>query len=357
MSCFIEPWDEYAFVVPTPNTIDLGYRWNNSLGTTMPRIAGPGGFGSAANWTMTGNALKIFALSQAGWNVSFPFFSNGAYSDLSLRYDYLGFPNNTGASVVFSLDNQGLLHMTGDLNAPFDEIAVKPIPPDTWVYLQFISGGFWSQGNTPANSWRVYMNGEQIFGNAGGERTATGYFFPAPQFTTGLVDRILLNGYGSFIGTVTVDCNVIGASVTYIGEIQGTTIVPAALTGGICTNWSTFGAGTPYAAVAVNDGDTSYIYDNNFGDCELFTMPGSPLPSGANQVLSVTTEVVSRLDSTDQRDVVTIIETGGQEYKGENFIQSSSYQTFNYNWLKNPNTGLPFTVSDIDNLQFGVQTA
>lgn len=230
ISYFVEPWDEYGYIVPTPNTIDMGLRWDVPLGSLNTRVAGPTG-GFACAWNLTSSAVKVLGISATGWNVTFPIFWNG--NNCTIQWNTGPAVNGTALNCGFSLAGNGYFGFyTGGLGGPLSGISTKPLDYKKWHFLEFYCGGFWTCGTgTPAGVYRICMDGEIIFANAGGEITASPYIFPALPNTCscpspesndcvtyqGYVDRLRLD-FGGGGNTTTGQINVWNGDACASGE-------------------------------------------------------------------------------------------------------------------------------------------
>lgn len=197
-SFFTEPWDSYAYIVPTPNTIDLGIRWDMPPASYTTRVPGPSG-GFASMWTPTGGSAKILGNSPSGWNVCFPLYFIGG----NVHVRWLTGPAVNGTAINCSFDllpNNYIGFFTGGLGGPLSAVSIKPLQYNKWHFIEFYCGGFWTC-NTPANSYRVCLDNEIILSNAGGETTASPYIFPGPACYQGYADRMDFNFGGGVVNT------------------------------------------------------------------------------------------------------------------------------------------------------------
>lgn len=193
-SYFTDPWDEYAWVPPSPNTIDLGIRWDMPASSNCAKVIGPGGVGYACHWTPTMNATKILGDSPSGWHVSFPLYYVGG----NVHVRWLTGPATNGTAINCSFDNlfNGYIGFyTGGLGGVLSAVSDRPLQYNKWQFLEFFCGGFWTCG-TPAGSYRICLDGDTILSNTGGERTASPYIFPDyPGGCTPNVDCLCYQGY------------------------------------------------------------------------------------------------------------------------------------------------------------------
>ncbi len=105
------------------------------------------------------------------------------------------------------------------------------------------------------------------------------------------------------------------------------------------------------------DGDTTYVYSSGSGQYDLYGLTsGSSIMNSTDSVARVYVESRSREVSATGEDIRLGLKTGGSEYWSSDIPVTTSYGHYEANtWVVNPNTGLPWTVSDLDNLQAGVK--
>lgn len=51
-----------------------------------------------------------------------------------------------------------------------------------------------------------------------------------------------------------------------------------------------------------------------------------------------------------------VVKVGANYYNGDDVTDTTSWVTYSYTWTVNPATGLPWTISEVNALQFGVWT-
>lgn len=105
------------------------------------------------------------------------------------------------------------------------------------------------------------------------------------------------------------------------------------------------------------DGDTTYVYSSTAGQYDLYGLTsGSVLVGPTDSVARVYIESRSRNVSATGENIRLGLKTGGTEYWSSDIPVTTSYGRYEANtWTVNPDTGNPWTISDLDNLQAGVK--
>lgn len=160
----------------------------------------------------------------------------------------------------------------------------------------------------------------------------------------------------------------INSNITGMGNITTTLILSANPTANISidgvgntTNVTTLvGAVTQWQAVLTNDGDTSYIANNDSANREDSLFTAVNLSAFRNFTVSniVIHAVAKELNNGYLSPLTPLLYIGGVKYSGNatGGLTPGSYVDYSLNatWTSNPNTGLSWTVSDIDAIQIGV---
>lgn len=105
------------------------------------------------------------------------------------------------------------------------------------------------------------------------------------------------------------------------------------------------------------DGDTTYVYSSGSGQYDFYNLSsGSSIVGASDTITRVYIESRSReLSATGEAIRLGII-SSGSEYWSSDMAVTTSYGRYEANtWLENPATGLPWTITDLDNLQAGVK--
>jgi hypothetical protein len=102
------------------------------------------------------------------------------------------------------------------------------------------------------------------------------------------------------------------------------------------------------------DYDTTTIESTTPGDLDLYELES--LPVTPSIIFGVQPVSVAKKDDAGDRVAKHVIRTGSTNYTHADGIYASdiNYLGFTSKWELNPNTGVAFTESDIDNLQSGI---
>ena len=98
------------------------------------------------------------------------------------------------------------------------------------------------------------------------------------------------------------------------------------------------------------DGDTSYNYSSVSGDVDMYTF--SPLVTASGQIHGVQTVLGARKDDASTRYLKSKVGAAGE---GSLQAISSSYQFYTDIFEENPDTSNPWTFSDVNGDEFGVE--
>lgn len=125
---------------------------------------------------------------------------------------------------------------------------------------------------------------------------------------------------------------------------------------GNSTQWTANGAGTNWGCVTSNDGDTTYISSATSGHTDLYTIDATSLPSDAIiSGITVSHRIRRETGGINLQHSVRV-RTGGTTYNGGGGTligASVSYQLSSFAWTNNPNTGVAWTVANINALEIG----
>jgi hypothetical protein len=103
-----------------------------------------------------------------------------------------------------------------------------------------------------------------------------------------------------------------------------------------------------------SDGDTTYVVGSGIGQYDLYNL----LPSNLTDVIisRVWAEARARSIAATGDEVALLLKTGGNEYQGINNSLLTTYtRVVGSGYTENPSTSLPWTISDLDSLQSGVE--
>lgn len=124
---------------------------------------------------------------------------------------------------------------------------------------------------------------------------------------------------------------------------------------GATDQWSAEGAGSTREAVDESppDEDTSYAHTDTTGNISLWTYPEVPTTSNVDAMIAM-----PRAKKTDAgtAQIQSVVRTGGNNYNGESKAPSQEqYEYHPHIWMLNPDTSDPWTPSEINAAELGVE--
>ena len=163
-----------------------------------------------------------------------------------------------------------------------------------------------------------------------------------------------IDGNTNTVGSVMIDdFRYYDTAGTINNSFLGTCRVQTSLPygAGATTDFSAYGSGSNYLA-ASNQAidDTQYVYDPTVGQYDLYT--ATPLVNSPTVFYAQVTGFYRQDDAT-QRYVKNQIKSGSVLSAGSEWATSEGYTSYNDIWELDPNTGLTFTGSAINALEFG----
>lgn len=308
-----------------------------------------------------------YSMSGRGWS-----FGGSAISFIAGRFGGQGFRNNNGSVATLTLPGGtyssftvGVAYRTGNLNAWTIVGLLNSGGSVCTLFLTATGAIQLVRGNTagsnvlvqtPAmlgtNNWyfielefvrsatvgvaNIYVNGALIAG--------------ASSLNTGASDINQLqfpSNAGSFPSLDYDDLHVVKVR---IGERKVETVRPTA---DDVVTWVPNSGSNNYSRVAdaTYDGDTSYVASATVGAQDTYT-PGS-LASTPSHIDAVQINVLARKDDATTRQIATILKTPSSTTAGATQNLGSSYTNFVDVYELNPDTGLPWTASDVAALKIG----
>jgi hypothetical protein len=123
----------------------------------------------------------------------------------------------------------------------------------------------------------------------------------------------------------------------------------------IDTGWTPNSGTTRYEAVQTDDGDNTYIYGQTAWTVQTFGLPDIS-PAGY-AITSVTVYAVARKQAYNPVSFRINIWTHGYEYSSDDFGRTDPevYSTSSWAWTTNPFTGKSWTISEVNDLQAGLE--
>lgn len=335
---FIDSFDHYR-------TAQILSKWTNGL-TLVPAIA-------IGEGRCNTNALQVG--NNTGVTKGIPFGSATGIMGFACRIDIQAFNNSIisefgnadGPHLYLKRSIDGSLRVERVSGVDLGSTAPDVVREDVWAYIE------WKATiNNVAGSVVVRVNGATVLSLAGVD--TQGDLNPAPTLS-----YVSVRGAASqiwFVDDVYVaDDQGSAPQNDFLGDIRVEYLHPDGA--GASQQWDLFGA--PDHNTALFDGDSpdndlTYIHtaSSGFTDTETYTNTG--LPSGA--IFGVQVDLYARKTDSGLRSIAPIVRHGGADFVGANV--NPGFSTYNYLmqvYMLNPGTGVPWTISDVNNAQFGVR--
>lgn len=249
-----------------------------------------------------------------------------------LRYDNFG--GTVGAVFTLACNPTGAL--TANITGNNFSSPVNTVYPSTWHYIEVkvITVG--------APSIEVRVDGNTVIAVTGISST------PMNLITIG--DGNGYTGSGVFDDMYVLTDDGIGLT-DFLGDCVVHTMIPYTDAGPNAT--SQFGGGVTHAS-AVNgypiDETTAYLYSNNSGDEELFTI--SELPTDIIDVLAVQVNIRAKKDSAGIAKYNIALKSGSTLALSPNITPTPSMLERNHIWEADPNGGA-WTKVNVQNINIG----
>lgn len=333
---FTEGFDSY------PNPIPLWYKWNRN--TTAPRVTGrsPGGYGIQINTSdfiaktvdLNTNLIVGFAIRPTNTGLS-TFYMIEIYNQFDQSVVKVGLDNFT---TVFIEDFNGVID-----NTTFN------LPLNQWSYIEVKVSN--PVDNAPAGAVKVRGSVNAL--------VLTFYSSPAGRDFNDVGQSQIctfgFNGDGDQqYDDVYVADNTGLKNNDFLGAIRIKTLVPTA--NGDTIQLTPVGAGTNYQAVnnPVLTPDATYVESRIIGEKDLYYSSGLVIDPN-NSIAGVVVNAVVRKDKSGYGNVGIPVKYGTTDSEGCPYFVPSGYQSFQRHLDVNPVTMLPWTQSQVNNFQAGVQ--
>jgi len=222
--------------------------------------------------------------------------------------------------------------------------SVATFAANTYQYLEWS----FSINSANAGAFSVFLNNTAIIQISGVNTSIVntfsnfqlginGYNVNTPVANVFIADVYLNNSSGSFNnglwGDTAIDCF----------HPNGNTAV---------TNFAPLTANNWYEVSEVDqDGDTSYNYDANPGDSDLFTKPVSSANVGVIKVVQLVS--VAKTDVSGSRIHANILQSGNTIAVGANNSLGTNYLQYVDTFETDPNTGSPWLKTNFDSANIG----
>jgi hypothetical protein len=337
---YFDGFDYYA-------TADLAARYNvvgtaTSGSSSWQVVAGAGRFGSGAvrnSISGGGEYLTRFFDNQPTWVVGVAYqFGTGSKATSVIEIS-----NENGALVELRMDANNRLVITR--NGTVLATGTTVLLPNSFYFLEFKV--------TVAASSAAHSCQARIGGVLEVEVAAGTNLDPRSE---GYANRVALRyDQGQVVNTYDdfYVCDGTGSAHNdFLGDSRVEVLRPDA-DGHYNSDFAITGAASRWQAVgeSAEDGDTSYVAANAVGKSASFTFPA--LSSTPQSVFGLQLVNVARKDDAGTRALAALLRAGGSDYLGadQGVTDTYTYQTTLYE--QNPATSLPWTGSDVDQLEAG----
>lgn len=147
-----------------------------------------------------------------------------------------------------------------------------------------------------------------------------------------------------------------GVNDTFLGDQMVSVILPSA--DGASSEWTPSGGGTHASLVddsRTSPNDADYVSSDTNGQKDLWEYQDDGLVTGEIAAIQVWT--AGRMETTGTRTIRSKFRaSGGAEANGpSHVVQSEITREFGAVYENNPDTGLPWTLSELNSSQFGVE--
>lgn len=226
---------------------------------------------------------------------------------------------------------------------------------------KLIVGGLTGMTTISTGVW-YYLEVKAVIAGAAGSLTAqlngvTEIVTTTTNIGSTAAGCISLFSSGSSVVTTLDDIYVLDGSIapnnSFLGDVRVETIRPNA--DGAHTQWTPDTGTAHYSRVneTTPDGDTSYVYDLNIGDRDSYTFDDLVDLSGT--IFGIQTNLYARKDNTALRQICAVARPVTTDRDGATVTLASSYQFFSEIRETNPDTGVAWTIGDINSSEFGVK--
>jgi hypothetical protein len=135
------------------------------------------------------------------------------------------------------------------------------------------------------------------------------------------------------------------------GDVKIRTLLPNGA--GNSTEFSVIGAANNHSAVGIStpNDDTSYVHSSSTAR-DTYTV--EDLSTSASEIFGIQNCVSNRKDGPSNEIISSVIRTGSTDYLGNTTFMLTDYENSCVIYDQNPNTSLDWTISDINNIEIGI---
>lgn len=331
--------DQYA-------TADLGTFWTTVLNNVSVQTAISGASGNCIGLTANGNDNLIKVLPGGPYSsgiLGLRFMATNLDMNLSdLGGDQgVTFRDGSGDQLLrFTTNNSGSILVYDSTGTLVLTTSAGTLSPSVWAFLEF-KAVFGSSG---AGSVEV-RKGEIVVGSVGSINTGA----------SGLQTIFIRGGTSSAVYIDDINFNDETGDVNndYDGDTVYGYLAPSA--NGTLDQWDISGAGTAYECVdtLTPSTNTAYIDTTTVDDVSRFDL--AALPGTASTIICVIPTWVANTDIGGLASVAPVFHSGSSDETGTGLALSTSTQSYQQSFGKNPMTSAAWVPSDFTGLEAGVE--
>jgi hypothetical protein len=339
---FFDSFDHYAYT-------DLSLKYSSVAGSDW-RITSAGRNGTNALYNSGGGNANFCYLTKnfsanATWIIGFAVRVNTSFATQPAFAMQL-FDGSSVQCGLYSLSTGALVFRRGDYNGTIVATSASTMSLNTYYFVE-LKATIGASGTI-----EVRVNGTSVgwipSQTANIQSTANAY-----------VDRIQLQvAGGQGVMPIYIDDLYIcdGAGTTnndFLGDCRIVALFPDGA--GSNTQFSPSTGGANYTCVdeTTPNSDTDYVATSGTGYIDTYTYQDLTTTSGT--ILGVQVNIFARKDDAGSRTIAGEVRTGGVNYSGPvGFSIGDSYTYYKTLFELNPATNEKFTISEINNAEFGV---
>lgn len=219
--------------------------------------------------------------------------------------------------------------------------------PYTWYYVEV---KFVVSNSISTNTCSLRVNGLTVATPAAGSN------FRAST-SNNYINRVILGqgSQGSGMTTAYDDCYLCDQTGStnndFLGDVRVESIFPNAV--GTTTQFTNSAGNSTnnYSYLTSLDADTSYVAASTANKIDTYNMANIVTSKGT--VYGVQSNIYHRKSAAGTSPLAPVMCVGGTNYVGNTIYSGDSYLIDNQIYETNPNTGVAWTISDVNNVEFG----
>jgi hypothetical protein len=331
-------------------------KWTGAI-STYEIAVGKGRCGSNALYMLNScDVVKGVPFGSATGTVGVAYQIDGTRSLTGLDIEFLRFGNASSYHVYFTRHSDGSISGRRDHAAAGDPILAQTPPDvvrmDRWYFLECQV----TIGGVGVGAVTIRVNNVTVAAATGVDtigRDATGGV-TTPELRRIIFDCASNQAYWAD-DLYILDSTGPAPQNTFLGDCRVEYLRPNG--NGAAQGWGVVGASSHWVAVddgAVPDDDATYLSTVTAGATDTEQYTNTNLPAGP--IFGAQVGLHARKTDSGPRQLAPVIRHGGVEYVGNS--QGPSANEYHYLlqvYPTNPGTGLPWTISDVNNAEFGVK--